>query len=301
MFLDVVGAYFDVVTARETAEVQMTSLRLLRGQEEEAGVRFETGQATRTDTATAEARAAQAEAELIRARAALQGARTRLSRLTGQMPGELAPEPPLPSLPTDLDAARTAALNSNPDLGAAREAERAADYGVKVAKGYLAPSVTARASYGYAENQFLEGDRSSNATIGAEVRIPLYQGGATYSGIRRAREEASAARYRRIDAERAVLEAVDIAWQQLEAARAAYEATAPAVAASELAYEGLALEGRLGRRSTLDVLDGEGQLLRTRLSRLEAREAYYLAAYRLLGVTGGLTAEALGLEQAGPR
>nr|WP_241735761.1 TolC family outer membrane protein [Aquisalinus flavus] len=296
LFLDAISAYLGVITAEEATGFTEASLTSLQGQRDFAQARFDNGQATRTDIAQAEARAAQANADLIRSRSTLTTARARFERITGRMPGTLEATPPLPPMPATLDEALEIAMGANPSIIAAREQERASASGVKVAKGYLAPTVTARASYGYAQNQFLDGDQSENATLGAQITIPLYQGGATYSGIRQAREAHTADRWRLREAERQLREQVETAWRQLEASRAAWEATAPALSAAELAFEGLTLEGRLGQRTTLDVLDGEAELLSVRLARLQAREAYYLSAFRLLQATGLLTAEALALD-----
>lgn len=296
LLLQTVAAYLGVVTAQETVAYAETSLNLLTRQQELANVRFDSGQATKTDVAQADARYAQANATLIRARADLASSRARFEQVTGQMPGTLESDPALPPLPDTMDEARMLAMEFNPDVIAAREQERASALGIKIAKGYLAPTVTAKATYGYAENQFIDGDRSENATISAQITVPFYQGGASWSGIRRAREANRADHYALIDAERQARTAAETAWLQMQAARAAYEATVPALDASELAYEGLTLEGELGQRSTLDVLDGESELFRVRLERLQAREAYQLAAYQLLQATGQLTANTLGLD-----
>lgn len=295
LFYDVIDAYLGVRVAEERVELTQTSQQLLTRQREQAQALFDAGSATRTDIAQAGARAAEAEAELIRARSDLMTARTAFERITGRMPGTLEERPPLPALPATMDAALDLAMDFNPQIVIAREQAEAADYRVRQAKGALAPTIEAKATYGYAENQFIDGDRSENVTLGAEITVPLFQGGSTWSGIREARETRSAARYRLIDTEREIRRQVQTAWQQVIAAEAAYEATAPALEAAGLAYEGLTLESSLGQRSTLEVLDGEQNLFRVQLSRLQALQAYYLASYRLLQATGQLTAEGLGL------
>ena len=295
LFYDTIDAYLGVRVAEETVSLTETSRQLLGRQREQAQALFDAGSATRTDIAQAAARAAEAEAELIRARSELASARTRFERITGRMPGTLEERPPLPGLPDTMDAALMLALDANPQMVIARAQEEAASFALKQARGRLSPTLEAKATYGYAENQFIDGDRSENMTLGAQITVPLFQGGTTWSGIREARETHSAARYRTYDTEREVRSQVETVWQQVVAARAAWEATEPAVEAASLAYEGLTLEGRLGQRSTLEVLDGEENLYRVQLTRLRALQAYYLASYRLLQVTGQLTAAGLGL------
>jgi outer membrane protein len=291
-----VAAYLDVTTALQRVEFSETSVELLTRQREAAEARFEAGQATRTDVAQAEARLANATAQLATARAGLVTARNGFQRFIGQAPANLETDIPLPTLPATYDEALGVATRGNPTLLAAKKREEASAAQLKVAKGFLSPSLNARATASRIEGQFLEGDTADNVALVAELTVPFYQGGATWSGIRQAREANKADRYRLYDAERAVREQVLNAWEQVEAARAAYEATSLSIEANQLAFEGVQLENDLGQRTTLDVLNGEQELLQARLSNLEARQNYYLSAYRLLQAMGQATATGLELD-----
>ena len=96
------------------------------------------------------------------------------------------------------------------------------------------------------------------------------------------------------------MEQVQVAWERVTSARAGYEASLVTINANEVALRGLILENRSGLRTTLDVLDGERELLAARLTTYQARQQYYLACYALLQVTGQLTAAGLGLADAAP-
>ncbi len=292
---DAVAAYFSVVTNEESVKASEATLRSLERQRQAASVRFEVGQATRTDMAQAEARYAGADAQLISARSDLAAARRQFERVVGQMPLGLAVEPDLPLLPQTLEDALAVAAASNPQLLAAQSRLDASAYALRAARGLLSPSLTANATYGYVENQFIDGDVSERTTIGAQLTIPLYQGGATYSAIRQAREANKADRFALQDTERRVIEQVSVTWERVGATRATFQATTATIAASELALQGLILENQVGQRTTLDVLDGERELLNALLSNYQARERYYLTVFSLLRVMGQLTAQGLAL------
>ena len=71
--------------------------------------------------------------------------------MVGKAPGTLEPPPPLPGLPASADEAVTVALDSNPDLIAARERSKAAGYDVNVASAGRLPKVSVFAGGDYGD------------------------------------------------------------------------------------------------------------------------------------------------------
>ena len=72
----------------------------------------------------------------------------------------------------------------------------------------------------------------------AQVRVPIYQGGAEYAGVRQAKQNRSKATFTIGDIERQVRQNVDSAWQATMSARAAMALYEQQVQAAQLAYEG---------------------------------------------------------------
>jgi outer membrane protein len=101
--------------------------------------RFEIGDLTRTDVAQSEARLALATSNLETARANLIRSKEIYIQLVGREPGELQAPPPLPNLPATADSAVTVALESNPDLIAARESREAARFDRRAANASRIP------------------------------------------------------------------------------------------------------------------------------------------------------------------
>ena len=298
VLLAAVTAYMDVMRDLEVVTLGENNVQVLERQLQAARDRFEVGEITRTDVAQAEARLSGAQANLITNRAALEASRAAYARTIGTSPGTLEAAPALPALPVTLDEAYGFALDSNPTLVAAREAEVASRRDVSVQKGALLPSLSARLNYTYSEEPLLRDSINEGRTATAQLTVPLYQGGATYSRIRQAKENNSADRIRIVETRRQVDEAVTNGWEALQSARARIEAAEQQVRANEIAYEGVEQEAQVGSRTTLDVLDAEQELLDSRVALVRSQRDEYVAAYQLLSAVGGLTAETLGLNVA---
>ncbi|MEE2877751.1 MAG: TolC family outer membrane protein [Pseudomonadota bacterium] len=294
LLLDTVTAYVDILRNREVIRIRQSSIELLDGQLVQSQDRFDVGDVTRTDVALSEARLEGGRAQLAAAEAQLEGSVALYGFLTGLEAGDLVPVPAAPQLPASFEAALQVALSSNPDIAAARHAERAADEGIRVARGALRPEVSIIAQAGV-EEYHTEGFTDSSVVAGAQARIPLYAGGANSSGLREAKLARSRAQSQLAQLQRAVRTQVAQAWYAHLAAARAVEASERQVAAAEIAYEGAQEELTVGTRTTLDVLDQEQQLLEARLSLVSAERDKYVAAHQLLAAMGRLTPETLGL------
>ena len=131
IFSQTVAAYMDVLRTEALAGLNANQVGVLRVNLEATSDRFEIGDLTRTDVAQSQSRLALAEGDLRTAMANLISAPETYIQLVGNAPGQLEPPPPLPNLPETVGLAVVTALESNPDLIAARE--RAA------ARGRLSP------------------------------------------------------------------------------------------------------------------------------------------------------------------
>ncbi|MBR9835332.1 MAG: TolC family outer membrane protein [Alphaproteobacteria bacterium] len=292
LILQVVTAYVDVRSDRETVRIRESSVALLTEQVRAARDRFDVGEVTRTDVAQAEARLEGALAALAGANAALEGTRAVYAFLVGKEAGELEPPPPAPLLPASFDEALDSAMRNNPDIQASRFREEAASEGVRAARGASGPSVslvgTASAQETYDDNY-----RDTEITAVARATIPLYQGGLVDSQVRAARLRRDQARFQTDNLQRQVRANVAQAWFANIAAKSSIEASLRQVEAAEIAYEGAKEELAVGVRTTLDVLDQEQQLLEARLNLIQSERDAYVAAHQLLRAMGGLSVQNL--------
>jgi outer membrane protein len=296
-----IGAYADVRRDVQALDIAQTNLEVLSRQLAETRARFDVGQVTRTDVAQAEARLAGAQASSSSAKAQLGVSRAAYAAVIGQSPGELAPEPPLPGLPMNVNDAFTVAGRENPNIVAADYAEQSAAARVALAKAAFHPTVALRAQVGetgYYTSQPVFGLLSSglwsnNVTASAVFTQPLYAGGMNASRVREALETDSARRIAIEAAQRQTTEAVAQAWNQLIAARANTASRTEQVRANEIAYEGVKQEAAVGLRTTLDILNANQELQTAQLALVGARHDEYLAGAAVLSAMGRLEASAI--------
>jgi outer membrane protein len=300
VLLDVVTAYVDILRDEENVSLARNNVRVIAEQLRASQDRFEVGEVTRTDVSQAQARLAEAEANLSVAEGQLEVSRQRFRQVVGVEPQNLTLPDALPPLPISLDEARSVALDRHPALVAARFDDRAASSDVRAAMGELLPRVSLDGDVAFNDTGVFNDGQTVNRSASVVVRatVPLYQGGAAYSGVRRAQALASAARTSISTEARSRQREVESAWTQLRVAQANIRSNRQRVAAAQLAFEGVQEEALVGSRTTLDVLDAEQELLDARVRLVTAVREQYVTTYALLAAVGSLTIADLGIDAA---
>jgi len=296
VLLDAATAYLNVLRDTAVLGLNVNNEKVLGKQLEATRDRFRVGEITRTDVSQAESRAARAGAERVSAEGVLSSSRATYIRVIGVAPDRLQHPKLKPRLPESRAAAVAAALAGNPSVQAALHGETAARYAVEQSEGALLPSLDLKGSVSRAEDPTYQLRRSENATILAQVTVPLYQGGGEWSRLREAKESASRRRIEIEEARRAAEEAANQAWDGLVTARASIHARQAQEQAAQIALDGVRQEMAVGSRTVLDTLDAEQELLDARVNLARSRRDEAVAAFTLLAAVGQLTAPTLGLE-----
>jgi outer membrane protein len=303
LLFDAASAYMDVIRDRQIAALTQENLQFLEEQVRSARSRFEVGEGTRTDVAQAEARREAALASLSAARAQTAASAATYQQLVGVEPGSLRmPEPLNGLLPSSLEEAVAIALSEHPAVIAAKHQVDAASFSVSAAEGALLPQLSAEASVQTSRtdsNPGLLSDGSSNsATIGLNLRIPIYQGGESSARVRQSKESLGRARID-VDVSRdQVRRAVTSAWTQFRAARETVSANRQLVSAAQLALNGVIEEREVGQRTTLDVLNAQQDVINAQLDLVRAQHNVVVASYAIGSAMGRLSPTRLGLNVA---
>ncbi len=308
IFSQTVAAYMDVILNEAITSLSAKNVDVLSVNLQATSDRFEIGDVTRTDVAQSQSRLALARSDLRSSRANLIEARERYIQLVGEAPGDLEPPPPLPGLPASSDEAVDIALESNPELLAAREQAEAAEYDIEVAGAGRLPTIEVFSSANYTDylGTLTDGgagpppaQESTTAQAGIRATIPIFQGGLPAARERQAQARASAALEQEVGAERNVIAQVRAAWSSWQAAEEIIASTQLAVEAAELSLEGVRAENTVGNRTILDILNAEQELLRARVQLVTARRNAYVAGFSLLAAMGQAEARDLGLGEQG--
>jgi outer membrane protein len=292
---DAATAYMDVVRDEAVLNLNLNNERVLARQLQATRDRFEVGEVTRTDVAQAEARLSSAKAETIQADGALVRSRARYRQIIGDAPGTLKAPPLLSDLPLSEDDAINRARDSSPDVIAARFDEQSARLSIKSSEAELYPTLDLVGELNRRDQAASPESRTEEASITAQVTVPLYQAGAVSSRIREAKQVWNQRRRELDVANLAVTRGATDAWKNLETARAQIRAFTAAVRAGQIALEGVRQEAQVGSRTVLDVLDAEQELLDARVSLVRAERDALVASVDLRQAVGSLLAKELKL------
>ena len=280
---------------REIVRHRTRSLDLLLQQVTITDSRREAGAESLIAVSQARSRMEQERAELVRAEASRSVSEANYTRQTGEVPGAvMVPDTKrIDDEMISLADAIAQALQSNPGLLARDDLVSAARHGRNSARGRLAPTLSLDGQYNAYEldsSAMTPGVRqeANEFQLVARLRVPIFQQGQNYSGLKSARARLARENAARRDARLAVEEAVTANWKTLESAAAAISAAEAAVDASEIVVEGQQAEYSAGRTGIQDVLDGQRDLVFARITLSQAEFDYRRARYGLLALVDQL-------------
>ena len=290
-------AYMNVLRDTAILELNKNNITVLEEQLRQTRDRFNVGEVTRTDVAQAESSLATARSNYFTAQANLATDIGNYRQIIGIEPRHLEAARPIdPLLPRTLDDAIIIALAEHPSIQAAFHNVDVAQLQVEINEAILYPTVNL---VGNAQvlNQF-EGNPSArffNASVLAQLQIPIYTGGDTYAAIRQAKELLAQARLQ-ADLQRTMVRANVVSnWGLLESSKAVIRSSQAAVKSSEIALDGVREEAKVGQRTTLDVLNAQQALLQARVNLVSAQRDRVVASYTVAAAIGRLSATNLAL------
>jgi outer membrane protein len=294
-------AYFDVLATEDTLGAAEATLEALTRQLEQADKRFEVGLIAITDVQEARAAHDNARAGVIAAKRALATAQEVLRELTDKdyqalvKPAEAMPldRPD----PLDEQAWVDLALKDNLAVIAARLNTEVASRDVKIAQGGHFPTVELFANRTEFDsdvtqtNNGVTGPADSSQTqdtIGVQVTLPIFSGGATQSRVREQVHLHRAARERLERAMRSAERETRDAYLGVLAEKARVQALQQAVKSSQTALEATEAGFEVGTRTTVDVLDARRRLFEAQRDYARSRYDYLINIVRLESASGGL-------------
>ena len=289
-------AYFDVLAAQDTLELVRAQKAATSEQLAQAKRNFEVGTATITDTHEAQARYDLIVAQEIAAQNDLENRRRALQLVTGKEYGRLEPlraqvrlSPPNPD---DMQAwVELAERQSYPVLIQEAASEIAALEARRASAAHL-PTLDLVATHGQsgetASTQTSVGRDITSSSIGLQLAMPLYQGGAISAREReaaalrlRATEELENARRNAALAARQTYLTVINGIAQIGALEQALVSSQSALESNRLGYD-------VGVRINIDVLNAQQQLFSTRRDLALARYNTITNSLRLKAAAGSL-------------
>lgn len=316
VLLSAVRAYLDLWKAYEILRYREASVSFRERVVAQVKAQEDVGEKTRTDVAEARSQLAAAVAVRLTAESALAAAQATYAQVISSNVPESLKKPafiiPKGQLPKTLETLNALALKEAPSLQQAIFSEKAQRAAVGASEGTLLPSVdlTATGSRQKSNTQskraFHEGATSdqtgfgytNTGTVGVSITVPLYQGGAAWSGVRRANQQ----RYQALNsvkkARLEILQAARATLQSVTSLENSVKQTQLQIEAAQLSLEGKRQEYLVGEQTLTDTLIAEQRLVDAQVQFVERERDYQVTVYQLISIYGALLPEQLNLPVA---
>ncbi len=289
-------AYFDVLIAQDSVQLAAAQKIAIAEQLEQAKRNFEVGSATITDTHEAQARYDLTSAQQIAVQNDLEIKISALQQLINAEPKELKHlgtafklEPPLPAdLAKWLDEAQLHSLQ----LAIAQLGADIAEKEVERNRGGHYPTADLVANYSSNQStggNFGVGTDSNSKSLGVQLNIPIYQGGAVNSRLREALANQERARQELENSRRSVAHQTRQAYLGVVSGVAQVKALQQALTSSTSALDASKLGQEVGVRTNIDVLNAQQQFFATRRDLYQAEYNYLFSQLRLKAAVGTLS------------
>jgi len=288
--LKAITVYMDLRQAQANLELAENNIKVIEEQLRAANNRFEVGEVTRTDVSQTKARLALAVSNVETRKAILTGKSASYLLVVGENHGNLSTPPKHPEIPNTFSKAEKIAIENHPRILAAKLQLKVSEYRIDASRGIFSPtiigSITSKTGTSISS--------STGATI--QATIPLFNSGNLRSKKRAAINDRKISKHSLDIALLTTRSNLQIYHSSWLAAVAAIKASKAQIEASQIAFEGMREESKLGSRTTLDVLDAEQELLSARSNLVTALRDEQVQAYNVLSEMGQLTTSNLGLE-----
>jgi outer membrane protein len=294
LMLRTTQAYFDVLMAQDKIELIGAQKAAIASQLAQAQANFDLGSATITDANEAQARYDLTSAQEIAALNEFAIAKHAVQAITGQLPQRLAsvkPQLKPNEMGQTMATWQELALMNNLNIQIQQDAAKLAEQEIARNQAGHLPTLDAVASYtdSYANgsvSRFGTGNELQVGSIGLQLQIPLYEGGATSSRVRQAvlnKQKAQddldlVRRQTELDTQRAYL--------NLSSSIAQLKALDQAVISSQSQLDATQLGYQVGVRTSVDVLNAQQQLFSAKRDALQARYNYLTNIIRLKTAAG---------------
>ncbi len=299
VFLDAINAYIGVLQASDVLKLNKNNQRVLQEYYDYCADLESVGRLTKTDVSQAAARLEMAKYAVADAQAKYDNGLETFRRIYGKDLAEyndvdLARVQHL--FPASISAAEADALKNHPVLIALAARENAARENILIAHKTILPSVDVRASAMQVDDlPYI--DRARDRRVGVYLKFPLYDRGTAFANADKARHTVNEIGDQIVNARRVVVENLRHAWNTYDAQNYAIRAAQSGIKANQMALDGTREEQKRGRRTVLDVLNAEQEVLNTQVALANAKHAQIAAFFAVLSAAGQLNAQNLGIDE----
>ncbi len=290
VLIEALNAFFDLERDRQVLSAASEGAKVMQQQVEATERRLAAGASILTDEARVRARLYSAEGKRAEARAALAKSLAAFERATSIVnPGDLVGF--VPPSAAGLATIAQHEWNEHPSVLAAKASERSAERAFKSEQRDIWPDISLTGQVRKLENTGSSYvSELEESTFGLKFNAPLYQGGAQIARTRRARALWESAAFDVADAERKAREGAIAASRNYHYSQERMRHIEAQVEASGRAFVLMKEEVAASRKSLIDQLDAQNELVEARTNLAHATRDASVAAWNLLFALGRLDA-----------
>jgi outer membrane protein len=197
----------------------------------------------------------------------------------------------MPSLPTKAEIDATAKSN-NPDVRAAFEALRAADFEVASARFGYAPDLSLNYSYGIDAPEFAvhapDGTHNLGYSASATLDIPVWDWFATHNRVKQSTIRRTQARAELTITQRRLIASLDELYKEASVSQTQMKLLDQSVQTATQSLRLTNLRYSAGEGTVLEVVDAQNSLVGAESSRADGAVRYYVALANLQTLTGNM-------------
>lgn len=281
--------YLDVLRSQELKELAQENLRNHERIMDQIKLRSESGLDSKADMSQITSRLSLAQSNAVVTEINLIDAMTNYNAVVGHMPEDLVkPQSPDQYMPESLENAQESAVKNHPTLKSANadyEARKAQD---RVAKSNFWPIIDLEVEQNWEEN--VDGYEGSQEDLIAMLRLRfnLFHGLTDKARKAETAYLISEAREIRNQTHRQVIESIRLSWMSYQAMLKQIHYRELSVEASASTSEAYVKQFNIGKRTLLDVLDSQAELINSKRELLKSQYDGLYAQYRILNGIGSL-------------
>ena len=286
--LRAIQAYLEVIRRSEVVDLTYENLGHHDKTLAKISERFDNGVGTKIDVVQTRGRRAQSKGTLLLSQRDAKNGSAEFYRVVGENPESLKLPADATGLPTTLAQAIGIASRNNPGLKASELELEAAIAAQRISRAAYHPRFDLE--LGATRNDDADGTIGGNDDETAVVRMTynLYRGGGDKARINEAQAREFVAREALRSVKRAVEEDVTLIWNELDDILVRLEYLEAHVVSTEEVLVVYNEQLSLGKRTLLDLLDVQNELLGAKTAYLTGQYSARFAKYRVLASTGSL-------------
>ena len=298
VFLEGIKLYGELATEMINLNLSEKNVEFLKRQLDLVKQQFEIGEVTLTDVSIADARYLLGYSEKLKIESNLKSLRAKYLSFFGKDRSTPSVEFSnfLPSLKNEPEQNLKYLKDYNPSLQNLNFLIKSSEKKIQSLQRKRLPSVSLEAEAKINKGYFRTDSEREVLSAFTKVEIPLYQSGLASSKIREekqklfALEELFLEKYKELEFELiSEISNYNFSFSRIEAYKSQ-------IKSNKIFLEGLQQELLLGERTTLDILDGEQELLKSQLDLATSKNELFVSYYKILFILGKLNAKNLKLD-----